>query len=184
MKNKFLLSLALLAALVAAPRANSAQIPYSPEEDARFTAVEARATALESPTSQTYANQFARVARFVYDATTTGYGSSVTDSGIHSMGVTLPAHAIITRSYLYVVTQLTGNAGTTIAFSCEDANNIKTATNLLGFGAGTFAEGQSTGASGVMVTNIAADCDIKATIATGSLTAGRIIGYVHYLLAE
>ncbi len=107
--------------------------------------------------------------------------------GAHSLGVSLPAKALITRSYIYVVTQLSDTGTCTVAISCEDANNIKTATDITGTAAGGLIEGQSTGAASTFVGSIAATCAITATVADGGScvpVAGKAIVFVEYNVVE
>jgi len=123
-----------------------------------------------------------RVARATMDCASSG--CSV---GAHSLGVALPANAIITRSYIYIVTQLTDTGTCTVAISCEDANNIKTATDITGTAAGGFIEGASTGAASAFVGGIAAACNITGTVADGGScvpSAGKLIVYVEYVVGE
>lgn len=87
--------------------------------------------------------------------------------GAHGLGVSLPAKAMIVRSFIHVETQLADSGTCTHAFSCEDANNIKTATDLTGSAAEAFIEGASTGSAATMVSAIAATCEITFTVADG-----------------
>lgn len=119
----------------------------------------------------------AKVARFVYD--TAGGAGAI---GAHTLGVTLPARAVIVRSYFKVITQFTDSGSGTVAISCEDANNIKTATDITGSAANAFVEGQSTGAISAAVRDIAAACVVTATVATATQDAGKLVGWVHYVL--
>lgn len=129
-----------------------------------------------------------RVARVTYDiGNSSVLGSSVVDSGVHNTGVTLPKNAIITDSYLYVKTQLqSSTSGATIAFKCEDANNLFTAADITGSSAGAILSGTNYGAdsSGAanMTAGIADECRIKATIATDNLKAGKVILFVEYVI--
>src|SRR5688572_10486484 len=70
-----------------------------------------------------------RLARVTWDATVSSQGSSSVNSGIHSLGITLPHKAIITRSFYQVHTAATvsGGGSPTLAIHCEDANNILSA---------------------------------------------------------
>ncbi len=107
--------------------------------------------------------------------------------GAHTLGVTLPAKALITRSWIYVVTQLTDTGTCTVALSCEDANNIKTATDISGSAAGAFIEGESTGAASAFVGGIASACLITATVADGGSCVpitGKVIAFVEYSVGE
>lgn len=105
--------------------------------------------------------------------------------GAHGLGVTLPAKAIITRSYIHVTTQLVDSGTCTLAISCEDANNIKTATDITGSAADALIEGQSTGAISAAVKAIAAACEITATVADGGScvpSAGAGVVFVEYVI--
>lgn len=118
-----------------------------------------------------------RVASAVYDFAVQGGTQAA-----FSLGVALPAKSTIIRSWIYVKTQLVG-ASSTMAFSCETANNIKTATDLTGSAAGAYIEGASTGAS-TAFKDIVSACNITATIATANLTAGKLDVYVQYVVHD
>jgi hypothetical protein len=107
--------------------------------------------------------------------------------GAHTLGVTLPAKSLITRSYINVVTQLTDTGTCTVAIHCEDANNIKTATDITGTAANGWIEGESTGAASAFKGSIAAACLITATVADGGSCApltGKAIVFVEYDVVE
>lgn len=123
-----------------------------------------------------------KMLRVVYDTSVGSQGSSTVNSGVHSLGAYLPAKAIITRSYLYVVTQFADSGAGTVALHCEDANNIKTATDITGSSAGALIEGQSTGAASAFVGSIAAECEVKATVAGASQTAGKLVAFIEYVV--
>lgn len=120
----------------------------------------------------------------VYDSSKKDYGSSTVDSGVHALGSYLPKNAVITRSWIYVVDQLVDNGTGTLAIFCEDANNIKTATDMTGSAAGAKVEGQSTGAASAFVAGIAADCEVKAKVAGANITAGKLDVFVTYVIAD
>ena len=110
--------------------------------------------------------------------------SAGTNGGVaaHGLGAWLPAKAIITQSYMQIKTVFRG-AGTgasTVAFHCEDANNILTAEDLYGDSAGIKA-GNETGAAGAMVGSIAAPCQITATVAGYAQTSGKLVLFVDYV---
>ena len=123
-----------------------------------------------------------KVKKFIFDSALGSNSSSTTDSGVHGTGVYLPAGAVIVRSYIYVNAQMTDSGSGTVAYHCEDANNIKTATDMTGTAAAGWIEGQSTGAVSAFISSIAASCEIKATVAGTDLTAGKHTGYVFYLI--
>lgn len=115
-----------------------------------------------------------RVVEATYNFTT--QGGAV---GAIPLGVTIPAGSVIYGSTLEVVTAVvsTNNDGT-LAFSCEDANNIFTATDIDGTAAGGVIVGTATT---VPVGNIAADCTVTATIAVHAFTAGKVNVFVNYV---
>lgn len=121
----------------------------------------------------------ARIARFEYDVAT-----DLGTIAAHGLGVTLPAKAVIIRSYFRTDTQFVDAGSGTVALSCEDANNIKTATDITGNADGTFVEGQSTGAASAFVGSIAAACEITATVAGAAQTSGKLTGWVHYVIQD
>jgi hypothetical protein len=121
-----------------------------------------------------------KVARFTWDC---GSGSGC-PIGATALDAALPAKAVIIRSWLRVTTQFADTGTCTIAISCEDANNIKTATDITGSAAGAFIEGQSTGAASAFIASIAAACTITGTVADGGScvpTAGKLTGWVMYV---
>lgn len=120
-----------------------------------------------------------RVARVTYDVAVHGGGL-----GDHGLGVYLPAKAVIIRSYFRITTQFSDSGSGTVALSCEDANNIKTATDITGNAAGTFVEGQSTGAASTFVGGIAAKCEITATVAGAAQDTGKLTAWVHYVVHD
>lgn len=120
-----------------------------------------------------------KTARFIYDVAVDG-GSATA----HGLGVYLPAKAVITRSWFKVITQFSDSGSGTVALSCEDANNIKTATDITGSAANAIVEGASTGAASAFVRGIAANCEITATVATVTQDAGKLVGFVTYVMED
>jgi hypothetical protein len=175
--------------------------PYKPEIDQRFDQIESMTgdvTYSQTGTSYgasaigaskvTQAMQYPitadglhshRIARATWDFAVDGGTVAA-----HATTVTLPAKALITRSWIYVVTQIVDAGSGTMAISCEDANNIKTATDLTGTAAGGFIEGASTGAISAAVGSINAACAITFTIATAAATAGKLTVFVEYVVGE
>ncbi len=120
------------------------------------------------------------VARFIYDTAVHGLTNTA-----HGLGVYLPAGAVIVRSYFKIITQFSDSGTTTLALSCEDANNIKTATDITGSSANAFVEGESTGAASAFQRAIGAQCEITATpagAANNVLLGGKLVGWVEYVM--
>lgn len=173
--------------------------PFQPEVDSRFNTIESMAgdVTLSDGTSAIGAGKVTEAMQYAITAdglhsqrvarATLNCAASGCSVGAHSLGVTLPAKALITRSYIYVVTQFADTGTCTVAIHCEDANNIKTATDITGSAAGAFIEGQSTGAASAFVGSIASACAITATVADGGScvpTAGKGIVFVEYVVGE
>ncbi len=144
--------------------------PFGPATDARFDAI-------ESSTNSGLGLQ--RLARATYDFAVQGGSSTAT---VKSLGVTLPANAIITRSYIYTLTQVAG-ASSLVALQCETANNIFSSADMTGITAGTITEGVSTGAASVFQ-KITAACNISAKITAAAVTAGKFDVFVQYVVHE
>ncbi len=191
--------LMLFTLLTFLPPAFAARVgsPYRASDDARFDALENGSgidssaitnakIAAEAVTEDKVLAQsadgvnFGRWARASFSA----IGGSVT-IGAQTIPVNLPAKAVIIRSFIRVTTQFADTGTCTVALSCEDANNIKTATDITGSAAGAFIEGQSTGAASAFVASIGAACSIVMTIADGGScvpSAGAGTVWVNYLV--
>ncbi len=121
----------------------------------------------------------ARLARATYDVAV-----DLGTVAAHGLGVSLPPNALITRSWLHTVTQFTDGGSGTVAISCEDANNIFTATDITAIAAGVNTAGEQTGSIAAFTNAIAATCEITATVATAEQTAGKLIVFIEYVVAE
>ena len=186
-KYKFVLYATFLALFMSMPSISLAArkgTPYEPKVDQRFDTLETEMDTAESDIDalevRATASEIQVTKKFTYD-TVAGASGAI---GTYSTGVTLPAKAVIIRSYLRIITQFTDAGSGTVALHCEDANNIKTATDITGSTAGAFVEGASTGAASAFVSSIGAACTITATVAGADQTAGKFEGWVTYVLHE
>lgn len=118
-----------------------------------------------------------RVARATLDC-----GVEDCSAGTVGMGVTIPAKAILLRAWYYTVTQFVDGGAGTVALQCEDSGNIDAAADITGITVGTIT--QTDLVAGAEVAAIAAACEISAVIATAEQTAGKLILYVEYVIAE
>lgn len=162
--------------------------PYQPEvykalrdletqtdsQDTRLTSIEASPALVPYGTAGVKAQ---RVARAEYDVLL--QGGTI---GPHGLGVSLPAGAIVTRSYLQIGTQFVDAGAGSVALQCEDANNILTATDITALTATTLRDGQSTGSLATMVQGIAANCELTAVVAGSAQTAGKLVVFVEYVV--
>ena len=106
----------------------------------------------------------------------------------HGLGITIPANAIIVRSWFYTVTQFVDAGAGTVAISCETANNIFSAADITGNADGVLVDGiqqafstfDGTGAAGIL----GAACELTATVATAAQSAGKLVLFVEYMVAE
>lgn len=125
-------------------------------------------------------NNNCHTARFTWDFSE--HGGAV---GVASLGITLPAKALIRQNFFHSATTPVSAGAGTVAFSCEDANNLFSAAAITGWTAGTFQAGvASDGAVGNMIDDIAAECEIVATIASAAYTAGKVNGFIDYCVAD
>lgn len=117
-----------------------------------------------------------------YDFETMSGSSLVTSE----LGVSLPDNAIITRSYLDVVTALVGGNGASITVSAtkltENPENIFAGTLISSMSVG-IKEGVSTGTAATMQKMDGA-AGIRLKMNKGVLTAGKLKVYIHYVMGE
>lgn len=107
-------SLALTLLLALAPLSGFAAIkgaPFIPEEDIRFDALENQVNAAAG-ISRLYA-------KAVYDVAVQG-GSSTA----HSLGVVLPAGAVLTGLYVYINTAFTQTGAGSVSLQCAGTNDL------------------------------------------------------------
>jgi hypothetical protein len=131
------------------------------------------------------------VFKFIYDATASdggvalGMGSITVNGGTHAIpGASLPAKAVITNSYLEVLTQFASSSGSsTVAFQCENSGDVKAAADIDASPAGTFLAGTSLGDVATMQ-KMAAACTLKALVGVENLTAGKAAVFVEYVISN
>jgi hypothetical protein len=134
----------------------SATIPYSPELEARLSPLPF-------------------VAKATMDiASNSDYGSSTVNSGAHGLGVYIPSGSIITRSWIDIQTAFTDSGSGTVAFSCEDANNILAAEDLTNDAVGVKMGSTPSGF-------INAACQITGPVAVADQATGKAVVYVEYI---
>jgi hypothetical protein len=195
---RFLSTLLVLAATLTSFTASAAKTPFSPEEEKRFYQIENPAsgstTGIKMSTGAILVGNSSGKAGLITPTANTPYGVVKTAKatydfstmggtiGAISLGVALPANATIIRSWTYTVTQVAG-ASSTMALSCETANNIYSAADRTGIAAGAYTEGVSTGAASLFK-SITAACNITATIAVANVTAGKFNVYVQYVVHD
>ena len=101
----------------------------------------------------------------------------------HGLGVFLPTKAIVVRALYQTVTTFTSGGSATVALSVQSANDLKTAT---AYTDGSFTAATLTDCVPVhsAATSIAltAERELKVTIGTAALTAGKLVLYVEYMI--
>lgn len=119
-----------------------------------------------------------RVARATYDFTEHGGAQSTI-----SLGVALPANALIHKAWAWVETQIVDGGSGTIALECEDSGNILSATDESGVAAGAdYVIIDDTGANAVG--GIASACNISIVIGGATISAGKHIFFVSYMIED
>lgn len=112
-----------------------------------------------------------------YDYDTLG-GHSL---AVIELGVSLPDNAIITRSFVDVVTALAG-VGATVSVGTESSTDILNAVAVTSMGVG-LVEGVSTGTAATMK-KMTAERGIRVDVNTSALTAGKFKVYLEYVMGE
>lgn len=93
----------------------------------------------------------------------------------------LPLGAIITRTFIDVITAPTSGGSATVALTAQTAGDLKAALAIASLTG--LVEGLQTGAISAAV-KLTADRQLLATIATAALTAGKFNLFVHYVLGN
>lgn len=96
-----------------------------------------------------------------------------------SLGVTIPSGAIITRTYLDIITGVTSAGSATVAIKSEGAADLLVVTAKASLGAGLY-EGKADGTVANMVKCTAARA-LTVTVGTADLTAGKFYLFVEYV---
>jgi hypothetical protein len=112
--------------------------------------------------------------------------SSQSSPGTFNTGNSIPANAIITKSWANIITQFQDDGSGTIAIYCEDSNNILSPTDLTGYTANQMFDLNipSNATAGSFVTNISALCAPQIVVAGANLTAGKMTIHLEYVLAD
>lgn len=148
--------------------------------------------ATQAPYDEEVAQQFATLTRksvnVVYDVSgNTSLGSSTTNSGIHPLGVTLPAGAIVTNSAIYIKTLFVdaGNNGNAakVKFYCSQDGDIKEPTDLTLTNANAFIMGAS-GGSTVAYRRMASSCTVTAVNTADDYSAGKANIIIDYFVGQ
>ncbi len=98
------------------------------------------------------------------------------------LGVSLPDNAIITRSFVDVLTSFTGT-GATVSIGSEASTDILNAVAVTGLVADTRVEGVSTGTAATMK-KMTAERGIRVDVNTSAVTAGKLKVYLEYVMGE
>lgn len=180
MKNMLPLVFLILACFTNFAHADLQGAPFSPEVDKRFNAIE-QGNHINTlyPHGASDGHNVKQLAQATYD-----FAKQTGAIGTYDLGIGLPAKAIVVRSYAYSTTKPTTGASGTLAFQCQDAGNLVAATAAASYGAaGASIDGAATGAASAFQYP-SAKCNIKAVIATGALTAGKVTVYVEYVVHQ
>lgn len=146
--------------------------PFLPEVNARFRTLEALPSNL-SPTTNGIQNL--RVARFQYDVANTGGTSSATAK---SLGVTLPAGAIIWDGALHVDSIFIG--ASSVALACGSAPILATQAIT----SWTTSQIKAIGMVGTAASAsaVVTACSVAATVTVANTTSGKLTGWLLYFV--
>lgn len=112
------------------------------------------------------------------------HGGAVSAIGL---GVTLPDNAIVVRSYFHQMLAFTSGGAATVEIGFAAATAVlvaQAAFDNAKYALNALSEGASTGAASAFYGPLSGAKEIKLTIATSPLTAGKLILYVEYVIAD
>lgn len=193
--KSFILSISLALSLFASqcamvPQPAFADIenaPFMPETDRRFNAIEQGNHLNYScfPSGSCDGHWVRQTAQATYNYAVEGATAGATGTYTLPGPVSIPAGAIIQRSWVYSITQPTTSASGTLAFKCQNTSDILAATAAASFAsAGASIDGASNTGGASTFKYITTACNIQAVVATGALTAGKVTAYVEYLVHQ
>jgi hypothetical protein len=113
--------------------------------------------------------------------------------GTANLDLVLPANAIIVRAYAHVLTAITTSASGTLSFGLNSTTDLLAATAagsltanaiiplLPSFTAALDGNAAAGGAHNSAPVRLTAERELKAAIATGALTAGKVAIYLEWM---
>lgn len=128
----------------------------------------------------TLLDQTHQVLELTYDVATDGGAA-----GTHELGISIPDNAIVTRSYLDILTRpahASGSAGGSLLVQVESAADVLAAKHAGTFSVGLLEGLQTGGVSAAFKTTAAR---IPKVVVTGdTLTAGKVKVFLEYVVSE
>lgn len=176
----------LVAMLVMTGVAKAISTPFPPwlsQIYGDFTISDNGRTTVISSTNLTDSGSFLdRTAHAYYNFSVNGGGTVATPI---DLGVSLPANAILVKSWYSVKTTLASPTTNLVGVFCEDspggAMNVIASQQVGGFSSGLIADGIETGSSANMRQEINSICNLKLYVSTHALTAGKMDIWVNYV---
>lgn len=124
------------------------------------------------------------VLKCVYDFSKSGGAlgdiALLTDRGA---AANLPKNAIIRRVMAYVVTGVTSAGSATLALKIVNSADLMAATAKATLVANAFVDGVPVSTAATAVGPLAALAQVKATVGTAALTAGKVQFFIEYDIA-
>ena len=177
--------LVVLAVTLGAGILFGASTPYKPEEEARFVAVEARTTLLEvipnAAETTAYATDGIMEMRLAKGRLNCAVSSDCS-IGNHSMGVSLPANAVIVRAFGHINHRFADSGPGSVQIGCEDAGNVLASGDITGALKNTVISGVASGDASVMQSAIAASCVVTAAVGGAQPSSGDLSIYLQYVV--
>lgn len=172
--KKLVSFLCLYMCLVSSAHAAIMGAPFQPEIDVRFNNIEQSIYSIPEA-----GNQGVFVDHHVKAVISTSA------SGTLSTGITIPQNAIIQQAYWFVSASGSPVNGTTLAFQCDAANDIYSATNITNFQNNTITSGVETGtAANMHLVTTAGGCPVKAVVAVNTPTGAVWDLFIDYVIAK
>lgn len=124
------------------------------------------------------------VLKAIYDFSSLG-GALGDISLVDDLGnsAVLPAGAIVMKVLAYVVTGVTSAGAATVALKAATAADLMAATAKATLVAAALVDGVPVNTAATAVGPLAADTQVKVTVGTAALTAGKIQYFIEYVIS-
>lgn len=177
----------LLLSMFAFGAASKKHQPFIPEVDQRFYEGEVRLDALEVLPNVAETTAYVgdgimplRIAKGRLNCAL----SSDCSIGSHSMGVSLPANAVIAKSFMHINSRFVDSGPGSVEITCEDTGNILASGDITGSLKDTVLSGVSSGDVSVMKSAIAASCVVTAAVGGVQPSSGDLSLFLEYVVHD
>lgn len=150
--------------------------PFLPEVDTRFNNIEQ--SLYSAPESGNSGISVSHHVKGIFNISASGTYTATNT-------LLLPQNAIIQQAFWYSSASGTPPSGTTLAFQCDAANDVYTATDISTIQTNAITAGVETGTAATMhLVTTSGGCTPKAVLGVHNVTAGVVNLFLDYVLAK